>query len=267
MDSSFITWFRSNKPEVLVLSVTAALTLLIVLSIVLVSKPPFDATLERAFEVASSIGAHTEIVDTHVIVSDRILYIEGTYESNKALDAYAAYSTTTILLPDLPVNNQSHTFTHQNISIGNDVYTKIETESPVLLSSIPASPQWRHFTRSAIPREFADIAVPGPIIENLRLLDQGGTYLRLIQARGEEVLGSTTLRRYELELSGKKTSGNLQTVMDRIGKGRIDLWIDESTSLPYMMVFRGPGYFATTTISLLNSGPITAPSSTPELVH
>lgn len=258
MPSSFIDWLRHNKLEIVATSATAVLSILLVVGLVFLIDSPTDPSFERTIERIPSISSHHEYVETQVEISDRILTIEGVYLSDRQNGAYAGYSTTTITLPDLPLDRRTHTFTHANISVGPDVYTRIQTSSSFLKESIPHSDTWQHFKRSEIPRAFADIAVPGPIIENLRFLDQRGAYLRLIKS-GSDALEGREYHTFTFELTGKEAEGNLQTVMDRIGDGTVELWADKDTDLPHRMVFRGPGYWATTTFSFVNNGPITPP--------
>lgn len=221
-----------------------------------------DDILAKTFEVVPEITSHEEVVSTYVVISDRTLSIEGRYYSHAAQEAYAAYSTTTITLPDLPAAQASHAFTHQNISIREDIYTKVETKSPVLKQAILHSPQWRHFKRADIPREYADIAISGPILENMRLLSSGGEYLKLRRNDGIEDFQGEKLARYHFSLSGKSASSNLGTVMGRIAEGTVDLWVRPEDSMPHTMVFNGPGYFATTTFHSLNTlAPISAPAT------
>lgn len=140
--------------------------------------------------------------------------------------------------------------------MGNEVYTKVETDSELLMSTIPHSPLWRHFTRDSIPQPFINIAVSGPILDNLLILSRGGSYLALAASHGTEPWGDEMLVHYTFTLSeeGQKSiGGTLGTLLGRVGEsGYVDVWIDEASAEPRYMVFQGENYSSTTTISAIN---------------
>lgn len=213
-----------------------------------------DALLQKTFAGIASIATYTQSVETEINLSDRNLVVRGEYYLNGPENRFQSIATTTLRVPQ-GRKIEEHSFTLQNISIGDDIYSKIETESPLLQETIPHSANWRHFTKGHIPDEFADIAVSGPILDNLLLFSQGGAFLVPRESYGEEMLGAERLARYSFTLSEsvRRIGGTLGTLVGRIGEsGRVDVWIDPSSATLRQAVFTGENYHSTTTFSAMN---------------
>lgn len=214
--------------------------------------PKNDELLERTFSGIAVITSYTQSVETEIDLSDRKLLVSGEYYLNGPDNRFESVATTTLRI-SVGTKDEEHSFTLRNISIGEDVYSKIDTRSPVLAQTIPHSPEWRHFSKNQIPEAFADIAISGPILDNL-LLFRDGAFLELIQSYGEETWGNERLVRYAFTISREapEAGGTLATLLGRIGDGRVDMWIEpESASLRHA-VFSGPSYHSTTTFSFMN---------------
>jgi hypothetical protein len=211
-----------------------------------------------------TVTTYTQFVDTEMQFPDRLLQITGTYHIDSLQERYASHSTSTLTIPDGPDDNRKHSFTLENISIGNDVYTKIETDSPVLQTTIPHSPEWRHFTRTTIPENFQSISIPGPFLDNLRIFSESGTYIDPVAVGESEEHDGQTLTRYLFRISGTmpEESGPLMAILERIGPdGTIVAWVDDVFAIR-QLVFENDTYRSTTTVADINSGsPIEAPKA------
>lgn len=217
--------------------------------------------------LAASIGkvaenrAYLQHVETKTVVSDRDIRVVGDYMINHTYSEYASRATTTLSIPEEGGLTTEHQFTLTNIAIGDDVYSKIETESELLKKTIPHSTAWRRLKRDEIPPELNNIAIPGPILDNLKILSNKGIYLVVLKKQEEEVEGYGELVRYTLKLS-KETpeEGTLGSVLQRIGsEGLVDLWIQESTSEPRIIRFENNSYHSTTTIITMTDIPRLTP--------
>ena len=162
-------------------------------------------------------------------------------------------STTTIVIPEL--KNQSHSFTLQNISIGDDVYSKITTSSSLFQKTIPVSPNWRHFKENAIPAKLADIAVAGPILDNSLLFSQSGKYISFVGKKRINLKGRP-VDVYDFTLSGaeKNVPLALDSLMKRIGaEGHITIFIDFETKSALFFTLGNSSYHSTTTLISLDT--------------
>ncbi len=223
-------------------------------------KPVADAPLKRAFEAATVTSSYTQLVETEAYFTGRRLYIEGKYTVDASRRAYAAISTTTLFVAGDPVG---HVFTHENISIGDDVYTKVITKDALLEKAIQQLPSWQRFTSVSIPKQLLGIAVAGPIQDNLRILAESGIWVTLEKKPHEENVYGEQMLRYTFSLSGKKpeSAGALDAIIQRIGsEGVIDAWIDPHTSQTRYLRFMNKEYVSTTTLLYPNpSATIEAP--------
>ncbi|MFZ2555702.1 MAG: hypothetical protein WAZ27_03875 [Minisyncoccia bacterium] len=213
-----------------------------------------DALLKRMFEQVGLITSYAQSVETAITLSDRELMVRGEYYLNGPQNRFESIATTTLRIPE-GKNVEEHSFTLRNISINDDIYTKIETESPALKKTIPHSSEWRHFTKNQIPDAFADIAVSGPTLDNLLLFSGSGAYLELVEARGEEAVSDERLVHYRFRLSQSlpQLGGTLETLMGRIGRdGHVDVWIDPESAMVRHAAFVGENYHSTTTFSAMN---------------
>ncbi len=222
----------------------------------------YDELLKKTLDTVPEIRTYSQKVETTVFLSDRKLHVEGMYSLNGPDSSFSSDATTTLSFFE-GKQLKTSVFTLHNISIGNDVYVKVHTNDPQLQTTIPHSPSWRHFERTHIPPEFTNIAVSGPVLDNLLLLKEGGAYLSLIESHGTSEWNDAAYARYTFELSKEASvnlGGTLGSLMQRIGDtGTIDIWIDEAEARVKYMVFNGENYHSTTTISAINTPPIIVP--------
>jgi len=143
-----------------------------------------------------------------------------------------------------------------NISLNDDVYFKIETTSEFLRNTIPHSPEWQHYKRDRVPPQLTDIAIWGPIIDTLLLFRNEGAYIQLLDIHGESRWAEDILARYTFQRSDEDTDhigGTLATLLQRIGGGTVDIWIDPSTKTVRHIVITSDNYVSTTTLSNINT--------------
>lgn len=218
-----------------------------------------DALLRNTFANAPVIHAYTQHVATETDIAERTLRVEGVYHINRTSSSFSSSATTTLTIPD---GSEPQVFNLANVSVGEDVYVKVETADESLRSRIPHSPEWRHFNRLQIPDAFKDIAIAGPILDNMLLFSENGVFLRLVDNRGREDWGSESLARYSFTLKNTPESvgGTLRTLFDRIGDGTVDIWVDPDRAEVRHMVVASDAYYSTTTFSNVNHTPdIAAP--------
>ncbi len=223
--------------------------------------PQLDTRMHTALLGVQALTTYEMEVETSATVSLRPLAILGRYQLDFKNDRFGSFTTTTLMVPGEDEKLYAHTFTLQNISTGNDIYVKIETESPLLKKTIPHSPVWQHLNRSAIPSLFKDIAVEGPMLNTLALFANSGSYIRLVEKPFSYQVDGATFYRYRFELSelAKDVSGGtLKSLIDRIGRGTVDVWIDESPAIRFVVV-RGESYVSTSSILRINT-PVDIPT-------
>ncbi len=214
----------------------------------------FDANLRRALKAVQKPHTYEVAVETSTALSGRYIDVLGLYRLDFDADRYASYATTTITNPQEKPPNNRQSFTLQNLSIGDDIFVKIETDSPQLKKTIPQSPQWQHFQSTTIPEQFKGIAIDGPVLDSLSLLSKRGAYLSLEGAPAMREFASSTFRVYMFKLSGKNPSsggGTLQSLMGHIGTGTVSIWLNESDSV-HLIHMQGEGYSSTTTVLSIN---------------
>jgi hypothetical protein len=220
-----------------------------------------DELLRRALANIPTIQAYTQHVTTETDIAGRVLHVAGIYHIDRAHNRFSSSATTTLTIPD---GSEPQIFNLANVSIGEDVYVKVETADESLRSRIPHSPEWKHFNRIQIPDALKDIAIAGPILDNLLLFSEGGMYLDLVDNRGKEDFQGENLARYSFTLGGtpKDIGGTLQTLMGRIENGSVDIWVDpDSAQIRHMVIARAE-YHSTTTFENINHIPdIAAPAS------
>ncbi len=214
-----------------------------------VTKHEFDADLSAAFERTADVYAYTQEDMTETVISDRMLRIEGIYRNDSRAGRYASIATTTISLPD----DGEHSFTLENISLGEKVYTRVATESPLLKQQIAFDDAWHQFQRDAIPAEFESVAISGPILDHLLLFKSDGSYLTVVDGPVDDVQGDESLRVYTLRLRDGQTDvgGTLATFMERIGDGTIRIWIDGTDTIRRIAI-DNDSFHSTTTLSRFN---------------
>jgi len=204
----------------------------------------------RVLEAIPSVTTYDQQIETRTTVSGRTLDIAGNYAVDYPDHAYAAYSTTTLVIDGVP-----HSFTHANIAVGDDVYLRIDTDDPLLARSINRIPFWTHYTAGKIPPQLSGIAIAGPIEDTLQILGANGAYLHLIRHSGTH---------YTFVLSGisPKDGGALTALMTRIATGTVDVWIDPAHDTVTQIVFTSLPFVSTSTITQVNAPlTITPPAS------
>lgn len=252
-----LSFARGNRVTLvsIILIVFSCTSLFLWLSLV-PKAPTEDTLLRRAYEQIATVRAYTQSVQTEVQLADRLLQVDGRYYHNGAESRFASIATTTLVILN-GKKSEKHSFTLQNISIYNDVYTKIDTESDILRSTIPHTPLWQHFKKDSIPEQFVNISVSGPVLDNLLLFNENGAFLDLVQSHGSSKWGDTSLEKYTLKLSNEApmgVGGTLGTLLGRIGKdGHVEVWIESESAIIRYMVFTGENYVSTTSISAINT--------------
>ena len=259
--TQLINWLSENRTYA-VIGLMVALLLSGFLAYTWKRVHDLDVAAQKVIVWVSDVDSYTQYVETEVSFPDRALSVIGTHYTNRKEGRFAAHSTTTLTIPDESSGNESNTFTFHNIAIGDDVYTKIETDSPLLQKTIPHSPEWRHFTRTTIPEAFQSISIPGPILDNLKLFSEGGSYVSIAENKGPRDLNGQPCTHYTFKLSGKTPDpgGPLPAILDRIGKnGTVDICASEEGAILEMR-FESESYRSRTLISDINSiPPIVAP--------
>lgn len=224
-----------------------------------------DTQLQAALQAVQSHRMYEATVETATALSDRSIVVFGLYRLDFERNRFGTYATTTLTIPRNKATERTHNFTFRNLSIENDIYVHIDTQSALLRKTIPYGPEWHHFSADAVPAQFKDIAVFGPVLDNLALLAKNGAYLSLSGEPSERMYGGELFRVYSFKLSEKAASasgGTLQSLIRRIGTGDVHIWLD-TTPRVRLMTFRGDNYVSTTTILGVNSAvEIEAPVST-----
>ncbi len=213
-----------------------------------------DSRLRAALEDVQNPRTYEVEVTTATALSDRSIEVLGLYKLDFDADRFGAYATTTLTIPKAKPSERTHTFTFLNLSIENDVYVHIDTDSELLRETIPRSTDWRHFKADAIPAQFKDIAVSGPVLDNVALLGKRGAYLTLSEEPTERQFRGEQFRVYEFTLSEKARAvvgGTLEQLVRRIGSGHVFVWVDETPAVR-MLTFAGENYSSTTTVQSVN---------------
>ena len=227
-------------------------------------RPHFDELTLRVFENVALVKTYRQEVTTDTDISSRHLHIVGLYDIDSENSRFATYSTTTLTIPDMPEATRDHTFTLKNIAVGNDVFTHIQTDSSLLKKTVPYSPDWRHFKNDTIPEEFVNIAVPGPILDNLALFRDKGAYLVPTGPANEVVRDGMTLQHYTFTIAGdaaRNSYGSLAALVEHINTGTVEVWVDAETATIRFLEFKSEVYQSLTKITLINEGITIEPPS------
>jgi len=232
--------------------VLAALSVICLIALLYIhlagSRYEFDDLMLKVLAQTALQTSYAERAETQVRVSGRYLWIDGIYKIDLKNDLFAALSTTTLGEADGSARRTTQIFTLSNISVGKEVYFNLETRSKELGYIMTEGAGWHAYKSDAIPSRLTNIAVSGPILDDLALFRDDGMYLtpvRKIEKRMNNLVG------YELKLSGKSptTDGPLSSLIGRIGNtGKIYVWVDEKTTSISSVHFSGNGYESTTTI-------------------
>ncbi len=215
---------------------------------------PYDEPLRSALKALQRPDSYEMSVETRTVLSGRTIVVSGLYRLDKSAKRFGSYATTTLTIPDEMPARREHIFTLDNVSIGEDIYLRIDTQSPLLKMSIPYSSAWRHFNAREIPTQFTDIAVSGPVLDDLALLSSNGRYLSPSGEPRDVSYEGTDYDVYAFTLSERSadiTGGTLESLVHRIGGGNILLWIADSQIR--MLTFEGENYLSTTSIRSVNT--------------
>lgn len=221
--------------------------------------PQLDELILAAFANADLTTAYFQEVETETNIEDRHIQVVGAYVLDDANKRYSSQATTELTLPDGTV----HTFSLHTVTIGDDMYTRVESQSTALNLTVPASREWKNFKTNAIPAEYRDIATPRPPIDNLTLFRKNGEYLAIKEGRRDEDHGGEPLARYTFGLSSlafTETTGPVSMIAERVGvHGDVDVWVQESDKqIRYIRLSNNP-YSSETKITISPLPAITVP--------
>jgi len=216
-----------------------------------------DRTFEKIVQNTANISIYTQHVETNTIESGIKMNIIGDYDMNKELNSFQSVATTTLILPESE-KNAEHSFNITNISINDDVYTKVETDSDFIKGRMPDSNVWLQFKAASIPNNLSNISIPGPVIDNLKLFAENGRYLKILDDHKNDASVNEDELHYTLGLSvdAFKKDGLevLGVTVKRIGEyGFIEIWADKDTFILKKIVLKNDPYESTTTIYNVNN--------------
>lgn len=206
---------------------------------------------KRTLDAAGAALTYDISVETRLILPDRVIHILGSYSGNRKTQSYAAVSTTTLHLKDIPT---PHIFVLKNVALGDTIFTSLESASTLIKKTMPATNGWKQLTSKTIPKEFENIAIAGPVSDNLLILSESGKYLTL---RANMTLRNATEKsfaHYRFSIADvPPPAGVLETLFRRIGKeGYVDIWIDRTRPEQFVMLFSNQHYNSTTTVNAIN---------------
>lgn len=200
--------------------------------------PNLEESVLSAIRDAGHDRTYAMRVETLSQLGDRTLAIDGIYRIAAPNDSYASESTTTLTVLE---TGEMHSFSLQNISIGETVYVSVTSESPLLTRTLPLTEGWQSFSSDTIPPTLAGIATRGPILDNALIFAEDGSHLEFL----EITPGGAYL--FKLRNPHAQIGGVLQTLFERIGgDGRITVWLEGGTVSQF--VFTGDDYVSTTTM-------------------
>jgi hypothetical protein len=217
------------------------------------TQPYIDPLVAQIYDRAAQVSSYAQYVETSQVSEAGTLQIKGEYFVDDAHGNYASYSTTTYRqTKGIPV-----VFLLENRTVGTDVYVRLTNKSPGVKLSVPAVGTWEHFPANSIPVTYQNIAVAGPVIDDLKLLDGHGKYLVLDSNHGMTSFDNNRFIRYTFKLSRLaelSKDGGIRTIAQRVGnEGLVDLWIDPLNSeVAHMRLTNGTSYTSTTTFSRIN---------------
>jgi hypothetical protein len=221
--------------------------------------PLLDELIRGAFANAELTNAYAQEVVTETDIEDRHISVSGEYVLDDANKSFSSRATTELTLPDGTV----HSFNLSTVTLGEDMYTRVQSQSPTLNLTVPVSDEWKHFKTNAIPIEYRDVATPRPPIENLALFKKGSEYLSIKEGRRDEERDGEKLARYTFTLSSRafiETMGPVSMIAERVGvHGTIDVWVRESDKQIRYIRLANPPYSSNTKISTSPLPTIVAP--------
>lgn len=244
------------KKRRLKLLILATLSLLVisggVVAFIFFQNKEQNEVLRQVFTDAESVEFYTQKVDTETSVSERSIVVAGTYHIDKKGSIYGSFSTTTVRVPSISYPIE---FTLENISANGKAYVRAKSDNQELNTTIPLGADWRVFRETEIPPAYKEIAITGPILDNLALFSEKGSLVRLEKALPGDTTFTYPLLRFQFSLRPEvaKRQGPLAAIYERVGAtGKVDIWVSAEDKKIRHMVFSNPPYFSTTTI--LNLG-------------
>lgn len=217
-----------------------------------------DAFLSTLYDTSGNVRSYTMKAETEVLFPEKTLSINGLYAIDSTKHTYSSTATTSLITRNRGIQR----FSLQNIVVNEDVYVRIDATDSSLQKTLPSYGKWLHFKTGSIPPSFANIAVPGPVLDNLLLLSEDGKYLSLVEKMGADLFNGTSTVRVRFRLSGAKPKGSggpLHALLTRIGDdGVIDIWAHENGAVEGMH-FSNKNYRSTTTIISLLPPTFTPP--------
>jgi len=246
-------------------------SLLVVLFLHLASPSDgFDRLFLEVLANEASKTTYTEHAETEVVVGVKRLRIDGIYRLDPPQGAFGSISTTTVADLDQPFSKSPNSFVLQNVSLGEDVYFRLDTKSPSLQHLKNANVGWIHVPGNKIPSELSDVAVSGPILDDLALFREKGKYVSSVERIATNDRDAKQIH-YVMKLSGNSAprGSTLESLFGHVGgSGTIDVWVEEKSALISRIHFSGAGYSSTTTVMHEADELIIAPTNaTTSLVH
>jgi len=221
--------------------------------------PQLDGLIREAFSNANKTSAYAQVVETEIVIEERHIRVVGEYFLDDVNKRFSSRATTTLTLPD----GTSHTFSLNTITINEDMYTQVESQSPSLNLSVRSSQEWKHFTITSIPPEYREIATPRPPIDNLTLFRDDGAFLTLREGRKNETSDNGQLAHYVFGLSPvafTEKSGPVSMIAERVGvHGTVEVWVRESDAHILSMRLSNEPYVSNTTFKYSGNLPLITP--------
>lgn len=219
----------------------------------------FDENLVETIQDLSRWKAYDQKVVTRTAVDSRLLSIEGNYYVDHTQAIYASYATTTLTIPPGSEGAGNHSFSHENLSTGKDIYVRITTNSEFLKPTILDDPDWQHFESNEIPPLYANIAISGPLFDALGIFANQGEFLNLIsmqdQTEDEPYKSYTFTIKPDMELYGF-----LSVIAPRLGAdGTIDVLISPDSKIIRRILFKGGNYSSDVEIQLMTEPLLISP--------
>lgn len=252
---------RSHTPAVILtgIGVIAAISIFIAVSRQSEVRE-YGPLLAQFIESASHTVPYRADVEVSIPQSGKMLSIEGLYFVNHETREYYSFSTTSVT--DIDNTTPSISFTIENIALNNWVYLRITPLDAYSRKTVRGTDSWVDFPANEIPVKYTDIAVSGPVQDNLALFSENGSLIELLKSERSGGADSPT-ETYTFKLSSKgmtAPSGPVRAIADHIGSlGYIYVTIPGPDNSDARMIFSGNNYSATTTIRTKVSLPTFVP--------
>jgi len=215
-----------------------------------------DLILKKISQKSENIQIYSQHTDTETIVSNIKIKISGDYDINRKDNKFRSVATTSIILPEVK-NNKKHIFNVSNISLDENVYFKVQTDSDFIKARMPESNKWLHFKMGQIPEKFNNIATPGPVMDSLKIFSGNGKFLKISKDYKKNYNKDTKELHYTLKLTneafGEKGQKILGAITKRVGKkGFIDIWLEKDSLLVKKILMKNDKYTSNTLIHNIN---------------